>query len=376
MDSDLSSIQTPPHRPEHRYMAIHRRPTFWPLFLLLISLVPTHTLVAQSSTIELTQQMLASTNRFLQSLDPAQRERAQYAFADAERLNWHFIPKPRNGIPLKELSQEQTRFAMALLRDFLGTKGQTKSERIRGLENVLAASEQNGRFVRDPDLYYLTVFGTPAADGEWALRYEGHHQAFNWSFGGGTGIASTPQFFGSNPAEVREGPQKGLRVLAAEEDMGRELVKSLAEEQRRLAILDGAAPNDIYSGAQKEATPLQPQGIRYDALDSQQKLLLLRLVEEVASAQPAALAEQRLAEIAASGYDQVSFAWIGGIEKGDAHYYRIQGTDFLIEFDNTQNEANHIHLVWRDFAGDFGRDLIRQHYEAVAAVNGDGSHHQ
>lgn len=344
------------------------------LCLLLVCFLTTSGAYAQA-TRELTQQMLDISTRFLSSLDPDQQKLAQYAFDDEERLNWHFIPRTRNGIPLKALNQEQRAHAMALLQSFFGARGLAKSESIRGLENVLAAIEQNGPFVRDPELYYLTVFGTPSLEGDWALRYEGHHQALNWTFIGGTGIASTPQFFGSNPAEVRQGPQQGLRVLAAEEDFARELVTSLSAEQLEMALLAGAAPNDIFTGAQKEISALAPEGIRYDALNSGQQQQLLRLIEEVASTQPAVLAEQRMAEINEAGLDAITFAWIGSLERGDPHYYRVQGSGFLIEYDNTQNEANHIHLVWRDFEGDFGRDLIRMHYDAVAAEHGAGHQH-
>lgn len=331
--------------------------------------------VNAQTPIELTQQMLDISTRFLSSLDPEQQKLAQYAFEDEERLNWHFIPRDRKGVPLKTLSEEQRSNAMALLQSFLSAKGFAKSESVRGLENVLAAIEQNGRFVRDPDLYYLTFFGTPSMEGAWALRYEGHHQSFNWTFIAGSGIASTPQFFGSNPAEVRQGPQQGLRVLAAEEDLARELVKSLSAAQLDAALLEGEAPNDIFTAAEKEVTALAPDGIRYDALNESQQALLLRLIEEVASTQPEILAEQRMTEIQTAGLDAITFTWIGSLEKGDAHYYRVQGSGFLIEYDNTQNDANHIHLVWRDFEGDFGRDLIRLHYDSVAAEHGPGHHH-
>lgn len=330
---------------------------------------------AQTTTVELSQQMLDSSIRFLSSLDAEQAKLAQFAFEDEERLNWHFIPRARNGIPLKDLTQAQRENAMALLQTFLSAKGFAKSESIRGLENVLAAIEQNGRFVRDPELYYLTVFGNPTLNGDWAMRYEGHHQAFNWTFSGGVGIASTPQFFGSNPAEVREGPQQGLRVLAAEEDLARELVKSLSADQLAIALLTGTAPNDIFTAAEKEVAPLKPEGIRYDALNQQQQQLLLQLIAEVASTQSEILAAQRMEQIAAAGNDSILFAWIGGLEKGDPHYYRVQGAGFLIEYDNTQNDANHVHLVWRDFTGDFGRDLIRMHYGTVAAEHGAGHQH-
>ena len=209
----------------------------------------------------------------------------------------------------------------------------------------------------------------------WAIRYEGHHLAFNWTFVQGTGIASTPQFFGSNPAEVREGEKKGTRVLAAEEDMGRQLLNSLNEKQRSEAVLSGDAPRDIFTAAQKQIMPLEDVGISYGQLDSQQQEVLLAIILEVASAQNEVVASERLRTIMADGIDAVKFAWIGGFERGDAHYYRIQGGSFLIEYDNTQNDANHVHLVWRDFNGDFGRDLIRLHYDAVATEHGLGHRH-
>lgn len=342
-------------------------------FLLASLLLPAA--CAQPAELTLSEEMLAATTGFLASLEPAQRAMAVYDFDDAERLNWHFIPRPRNGLPLQALNSRQRQAAVALLQTILGDKGFRKSESIRGLENVLAAIEQNGRFVRDPDLYYLTVFGTPSGTGEWALRYEGHHQAFNWTFVAGLGIASTPQFFGSNPATVRDGPQQGLRVLGTEEDLARTLVRSLRADQARDAILAGQAPNDIFTGAGKQVAALEESGIRYASLTAEQQALLLSLIEEVASAQDARIVDQRLAQIRQAGLEQIQFAWIGSTERGEPHYYRIQGQGFLIEYDNTQNEANHVHLVWRDFDGDFGRDLIRLHYDAVAAAHGPGHNH-
>ena len=330
---------------------------------------------AQQSPIELTQQMLNATVEFLNSLDASQRNTAIFGFDDEERLNWHFIPRERQGIPLKALNENQLKAANALLRNFLSAKGIQKSESIRGLESVLAQIEQNGRFVRDPDLYYLTVFGNPSLEGSWAVRYEGHHQAFNWTFVGGTGIASTPQFFGSNPAEVRTGPQQGLRVLAAEEDMARELVTSMTEAQTSVAVLSGEAPGDIFTGAEKQVTQLEQTGIGYGALNPAQQELLVELINEVAAVQTDLVLAERLRLIREQGLDNIKFAWIGSTERGAPHYYRVQGPSFLIEYDNTQNEANHIHLVWRDFEGDFGRDLIRQHYDSVAAQHGPGHQH-
>ncbi len=342
-------------------------------FLLL--LLATQFAVAQQARIELTQRMVDATNSFLASLTEFQRGKGVYAFDDEERLNWHFIPRDRNGVVYKSMDGSQRAAAQQLLQTFFSAKGYQKTEAVRALESVLAEIEVNGRFDRDPELYYITVFGTPGMDTDWALRYEGHHLAFNWTFVRGMGIASSPQFFGSNPAEVQTGARRGTRVLAAEEDIARRLVTSLDDAQVATAVLEVDVPRDIFTGASVEVGPLDESGIRYRDLDSRQKQILLSLIEEVASAQPEAVAEQRLAAIRQDGLDEVRFTWIGGTERGEGHYYRVQGDGFLIEYDNTQNNNNHIHLVWRDFAGDFGRDLIRMHYQAVASEFGPGHQH-
>jgi hypothetical protein len=329
---------------------------------------------AQDSTMELTNEMIDATHTFLGGLSNEQRESAVFSFDADERLNWHFIPRPRQGIPLKELNPEQLNQAAALLRTFLSPMGYEKTEQVRSLERVLREIEVNGRFVRDPDLYYLTVFGEPSAEGEWALRFEGHHLAFNWTFAGGHGLTSTPQFMGSNPAEVRTGPSTGLRVLAEEEDLARELLLSLSSEQRAVAVLPGQAPNDIITGNQREVAALQEVGIRYPQLNAGQQAMLIRVIEQIANVQPNAVATARMEKIKEDGVENLSFAWMGGSDRGDPHYYRVQGPGFLIEYDNTQNDANHIHLVWRDFEGDFGRDLLRLHYDANGGVGRPHSH--
>ena len=159
----------------------------------------------------------------------------------------------------------------------------------------------------------------------------------------------------------------GMRVLASEEDLGRELITSLNSNQQEQAILQIEVTSDIFTMAEAEVSPLDNSGISYAELSSQQKLIMMSLVEELASMQPEVIAQERIDSIRSDGLDLIRFAWAGGLERGDAHYYRVQGPSFLIEYDNTQNNANHIHLVWRDFVGDFGRDLIRSHYQSVAA---------
>ena len=309
--------------------------------------------------------LAGAATAFLTSLDDEARAKARFAFDSEERFNWHFVPKPRAGIPLKAMSAPQRRAAMDLLRAGLSEKGFTKAEAIRELEVILAESERDP-VRRDPDLYYVTIFGDPTADGTWGWRFEGHHVSLNWTFVRGRSIAPTPQFFGSNPDAVRSGLRKGTRVLAAEQDLARALLESLSELQRARAIISTTAPPDIFSGHQRKAETLDARGIAFSDLTAEQRGLLLAIIEEYAGAQPEAVAGARLARIREAGLYGIRFAWMGGLLRGEPHYYRLQGSTFLIEYDNTQNDANHVHAVWRDFDGDFGLDLLAEHYRTSA----------
>ena len=302
---------------------------------------------------------------FLASLDDDARAQARFAFDSEERFNWHFVPKPRAGIPLNAMSAPQRNAALELLRIGLSEKGYTKAEAIRGLEVILAELEQDP-VRRDPDLYYVSIFGEPLADGTWGWRFEGHHLSLNWTFVRGLSVAPTPQFFGSNPDAFRSGPRKGVRVLAAEQDLARTLLENLSEAQRSQAVISATAPPDIFSGHERKAATLEEGGIAFGDLTTGQRGLLLAILEEYAGAQPEAVAEARLARIREAGLDRIRFAWMGGLARGEPHYYRIQGSTFLIEYDNTQNDANHVHAVWRDFDGDFGVDLLEEHYRTSA----------
>jgi hypothetical protein len=306
-----------------------------------------------------------AASAFLAALDDDARARASFAFDSEERFNWHFVPKPRAGIPLKAMSARQRGAAMNLLRVGLSEKGYAKAEAIRGLEVILARIEQDP-LRRDPDLYYVSIFGEPAAEGTWGWRFEGHHISLNWTFVRGRSIAPTPQFFGSNPDAARSGPPPHARVLAAEQDLARALLESLSEAQRAQAVVSAAAPPDIFSGHQRKAAMLEERGVAFSDLTAEQRGLLLAIIEEYAGAQPKAVAEARLARIRVAGLDRIRFAWMGGRERGEPHYYRVQGPSFLIEYDNTQNDANHVHAVWRDFDGDFGVDLLEEHYRNSA----------
>lgn len=304
--------------------------------------------------------MADAAKAFLASLDPGKRAKANLPFNSDERLNWHFIPRERQGVSLKEMTPGEREVAGALLKSSLSAMGYDKIETIRRLEEVLFAQSKNP--VRDTELFFFTVFGEPAPKGAWGWRYEGHHVSLNWTVLDGKLVASTPQFLGANPADVREGPQKGTRALAAEEDLGRALVKSLRPEQLAQALVGEAAPEEILTEASRIASIQKDAGIPYGRLDAEQQGLLLSLIQEYAASQAPAEAQARLTRVKGD-LANLKFAWMGGLEKGQGHYYRIQGSTDLIEYDNTSNGANHIHCVWRVFRGDWGRDLLEEHYK-------------
>lgn len=311
--------------------------------------------------------MAEAAGRLLAGLPPALKQKASFSLDDAHRVEFFFVPTPRKGVPLKELSPPQRQLVHALVKTGLSQAGYTKATQIIELEKVLAELEKNP-VRRDPELYYVSVFGTPAADGTWGWRFEGHHLSLNFTVVRGTMIATAPQFMGTNPAEVRvEGPLKGRRTLAAEEDLARQLVTSLDEKQRKEAVFDSEAPDDILTTNRTKVDPLAPQGIQARSLTAKQADLLRQLLREYAARMPAPVADERMARLQKAGFGEIRFAWAGGFTRGDGHYYRVQGPTFLVEYDNTQNKANHIHTVWRDFDGDFGRDLLRDHYKAAHA---------
>jgi hypothetical protein len=306
-------------------------------------------------------EMVQAADAFVASLEPEQRAKALFEFEDAERLNWHFVPRARLGLPLKEMSPAQRELARGILQAGLSRRGYLTASQIIELELVLREMGQNPT-VRDPELYYFSIFGTPSHRAPWGFRAEGHHLSLNFTLVRDTLIATAPAFFGANPATVRSGSRAGLRPLADEEDVARALVLSLDERQRAAAIIATATPRDIVTGSAAQVEPLAPVGIRVTQLRPDQAAILVRLLDVYLGRMAEPLAERRRAALEGTDYDEVAFAWAGSTRPGEAHYYRIQGPSFLVEYDNTQNNANHIHTVWRDFDGDFGRDLLREHY--------------
>ena len=322
--------------------------------------------------------MADAATRFLAGLTADQRQQAAFAFDSSEREHWGFVPTEifkRNGLTIQTMTEPQRKLARDLLRTGLSQQGYLTATSIMELETVLRAIEDGGggdarpgaqRMVRDPARYFFSVFGTPSARGNWGWRVEGHHVSLNFTIVNGTLVAASPSFFGSNPAEVREGPKKGLRILAAEEDSARALLMALDQSQRARAVINATAPGDIVTMNNPKIDPLSPAGIAAGELRPNQRDLLMKVIDAYASAMASDIAADRLARLQKAGVEKVGFAWAGEAERGKKHYYRVQGPTFLIEYDNTQDDANHIHSVWRDFDGDFGRDVLREHLKTVA----------
>jgi hypothetical protein len=307
--------------------------------------------------------MTECANRFLNALDADQRGKATFPFDADERMNWHYIPRERKGLPLRDMTPYQKHLASALLAAGLSQTGYIKAVTIMSLEDVLKLIENDNGERRNPEKYYFSVFGTPSDNGAWGYRIEGHHLSQNYTVANGT-VVDGPSFFGANPAEVRQGQRKGLRTLAGEDDLGIELIHALDEQQQKVAIVNPTAYEEILTAAsRKAALQGQPSGLSASKMNARQFDALMALMEEYARNVHNELAEGRMAQINKAGRN-IYFAWSGGVNRGDPHYYRVQTPHFLIELDDTQDNANHIHAVWREFTGDFGEDLLHQHYQA------------
>jgi hypothetical protein len=317
---------------------------------------------AAAAAHDVATEMSRAADKFLQSLDAEQRKIAVFSFADAERKDWHFVPRERRGLPLKQMKPAQRELAHALLATALSERGHTTARTIISLENVLAEIENNPTR-RDPEKYYFTIFGAPDARAPWGWRCEGHHLAVNVTVAGANVVITTPHFFGANPAQVRSGPHAGLRTLGADEDLGRAFVKSLSAEQRKAAIIQSDAPDDIFNVPGR--TDSKPEGIAWPQLDAAQRDALLKLVRHYIERFRPELSGDAMRELAHIGVDGLHFAWAGSLEPGERHYYRIQTAGFVIEYDNTQNGANHVHTVWREFGREFGRDALAEHHRVA-----------
>lgn len=309
----------------------------------------------------------AVANDFLKMLSTKQKEKIQFDFDGNERYNWHYIPKSRKGVPLKELSESQQKMAMRLLRTALSDTGFKKTTAIIQLEGILRDVEgrpANDEY-RDPTNYYFSIFGSPATDSIWGWRLEGHHISLNFSVKDNLLVAGTPGFLGSNPAVVLSGPEKGKHILKDETELGFALLHSLDANLLQKAIVDKEAPSEIITGASRKAMIENPQGILYGELNSSQQKIFMQLLSIYIHRYTRLFAMNMMKEIEAKGLNNLRFAWAGAQQPGvgNPHYYRIQGPTIIIEYDNTQNNANHIHTVIRDLENDFGGDELLEHYK-------------
>jgi hypothetical protein len=316
---------------------------------------------------EVARHMAEAAATFLESLGSDQRARACFPFGGDERYQWTYTPGPRNGLPLKAMTSAQRSAALRLFEAGLSARGAATAQQIIALESILRETERIEQLHsvedRDPELYYFTMFGTPGGSAPWGWRANGHHLALNFAVVEGDLVVPTPLFFGANPAEVHHGDARGLRLLAAEEDLARVLLGSLEAKQKAVAIVDPVAPDDILTKNYRmaDATAI-PHGIAYAALSGEQRGHLAGLVHQYIDRATDTVSAHAWARIERAGLEALTFAWAGPEERGQAHYYAVKGPTFLIEYDNTQNCANHIHSVWREFTHDWGADVLADHY--------------
>ncbi len=320
------------------------------------------------------RRMTEAATTFLESLSSGQRARACFPFSGDERYQWTYTPGPRNGLPLKAMTAAQRIAALRLFDAGLSARGVATAQQIIAHEALLRETERIEQFIsgeeRDPELFYFTIFGTPGGAEPWGWRVNGHHLALNFTVADGALVSPTPLFFGANPAEVRRGAARGLRILAAEEDLARELLGSLESGQKNLAIVDPVAPHDILTKNYRMADPaVVPHGIAYATLSGVQRGHLVSLVRHYIERAADEASAHAWARIERSGLDGLTFAWAGSEERGQAHYYAVKGPTFLIEYDNTQNNANHIHSVWRDLTHDWDADVLADHYAHAHGVS-------
>jgi hypothetical protein len=305
---------------------------------------------------------------FLASLTPELRKAASFPADSPERLAWHYVPKDRVGVSLLQLDDPQSEALGPLLASALSPEGLLAARGVMKHENILRRIETEAGVGnasrRDPGLYFTTIFGTPNASAPWAWRFEGHHLSLNVTQLPGHPPVVAPIFVGANPARVLAGPNAGFRLLAAEEDLGRELVTMLPPDKLKVALISADAPGEILTRNDPKVAPLATEGLAAAAMSARERAQLKRLLEVYVGRMTADAAKDAMARIERAGFEKVHFAWAGGTGTGQPHYYRIHGPTVLIEYDDTQNDANHIHTVYRDLQRDLGGDALRAHYRS------------
>jgi hypothetical protein len=321
-------------------------------------------MTVQSTHAAAVSQMTEACSNFLNSLNSDQKAKTVYSYLDGERIFWYYPPLNRHGLPLREMDAKQRQLAYAVMASGLTDKSYEQAKLIIEHEDVLGPLEveQNKvTFLRDTERYYFTIFGEPGGSDPWGWRVEGHHVCLNYSIWNDKVIAVTPFFFGANPAEVRKGPKNGLRILGDREDLAFELMESLDAGQQSKAIIYDEAPLDILTYNSSKVSLPREEGLPASRMSGTQQEMLMALVTLYVSQVRSDVAQERLDAFKTDGIDGIHLAWAGPVDKSKAHYYRLHGGDFLVEFDNRQDGANHIHSVYRDVENDFASDVLRQH---------------
>ena len=309
-------------------------------------------------------QMKSFASAWLETLDDAQKAKALVPYESGDRTTWNFIPLPtRKGLPLMEMNVAQQAGALRTVRAALSESGYDKASKIMQMESVLRVLEGPGsEEKRNPEKYYTTIYGTPSDSDAWGFSFEGHHLSLNFVCRGGVVVDSSPQFFAANPAKLAsdvKGPlPKGTRILRLEEDLAFDLINQLSEPLRDKATIGQEALKEIRFAALPQPEVSAPEGLSMNEMDVESKGRLTKLIELYANAVPNDVAKERMRIINSDGPKNIHFAWAGATKPGIGHYYRVQGKSFLLEFVNTQpdaegNPANHIHAVYRDLTGDF-----------------------
>ncbi|MFQ5734716.1 MAG: DUF3500 domain-containing protein [Planctomycetaceae bacterium] len=303
------------------------------------------------------ERMTAAAAAFVKTLTPAQRAQATFGYDSKERLNWHYIPRERKGIPLRDLEGTARKAAHTLISSSLSKEGYDQALNVMSLEELLYLLEggprERRRARRDPAKYYISIFGTPGNEGTWGWRIEGHHLSLNYTIIDGEVVASTPEFFGANPALVDAGPKRKIRVLGPEEDIARQILLLCNAEQAKLAHRSPKAPDDIRSRGTLQPETAPPVGLPVSRMSKAQKKLMSQLLDEYLKNMPSDISAERRRRIEKAGVGNIHFAWWGDKTPNKRHAYRVQGPTFVIEYNNTQNDANHLHTIWRNLSGDF-----------------------
>ena len=234
---------------------------------------------ATYAALDTARRMTEAATRFLETLDAEREALASFPFDSDVRQDWHYVPRSRVGLPRGRMDGTQLESAHALMASGLSAVGARKAEQIIRHESILGRIEgDSAQFLRDPGLYFFNIFGRPGADDSWGWRVEGHHLSLNYTFDGGELQSPTPSFFGANPAEVPDGPEKGLRILETEEELGRDLFMSLNEEHRARAVVYADAPRDMITRADREVALGDPVGLPASAMTADQRDKLMTLV--------------------------------------------------------------------------------------------------